>query len=117
MPSPAELAILEPLKDKLPPEVFTAEYANPMNDTPQNRRKNLREASRLLNEAGWQVTQDGGRSLLKNASGEPLNIEILLDSPLFERVALPYKQQLELLGNVGTVGCRWEQACTKWWVH
>ena len=103
LPSPAELAILEPLKDKLPPEVFTAEYANPMNDTPQNRRKNLREASRLLNEAGWQVTQDGGRSLLKNASGEPLNIESLLDSPLFERVALPYKQQLELLGIGVTV--------------
>ena len=103
LPSPAELAILEPLKDKLPPEVFSAEYANPMNDTPQNRRKNLREASRLLSEAGWQVTQDGGRSLLKNASGEPLTIEFLLDSPLFERIALPYKQQLELLGIGVTV--------------
>lgn len=98
LPSPAELAILEPLKDQLPPEVFTAEYANPLNDTPQNRRKNLRQAAKLLNDAGWQVTQDGGQSLLKNAKGEALTIEILLDSPLFERIALPYKQQLELLG-------------------
>jgi microcin C transport system substrate-binding protein len=98
LPSPAELAILEPLKDQLPPEVFTAEYANPLNDTPQSRRKNMRQAAKLLNDAGWQVTQDGGQSLLKNAKGEALTIEILLDSPLFERIALPYKQQLELLG-------------------
>ena len=98
LPSPAELAILEPLKDQLPPEVFTAEYTNPLNDSPQNRRKNMRQAAKLLNEAGWSVTQDGGRSLLKNAKGEALTLEFLLDSPLFERIALPYQQQLELLG-------------------
>ena len=98
LPSAAELAILEPLKGQLPAEVFTAEFTNPVNDTPQNRRKNLREATRLLSEAGWAVTQDGGRSVLKNAAGELLTFEFLLDSPLFERVALPYKQQLELLG-------------------
>jgi microcin C transport system substrate-binding protein len=98
LPSPAELAILEPLKDKLPPEVFTQEFTNPVNDTPQNRRRNLRQAAKLLSEAGWKVTQDGGRSVLKNAKGERLTIEFLLDSPLFERIALPYQQQLELLG-------------------
>jgi microcin C transport system substrate-binding protein len=98
LPSAAELQLLEPLKDQLPPEVFTAEYKNPVNDTPQNRRKNMREAARLLTEAGWLVTQEGGKSLLKNKDGEHLTIEFLLDSPLFERVALPYSQQLELLG-------------------
>jgi microcin C transport system substrate-binding protein len=98
LPSPAELTILEPLKDRLPPEVFTQEYTNPVNDTPQNRRKNLRQAAKLLSEAGWLVTQDGGRSVLKNAKGERLTFEFLLDSPLFERIALPYQQQLELLG-------------------
>ncbi|WP_421693973.1 extracellular solute-binding protein [Aestuariivirga sp.] len=98
LPSPAELAILEPLKDQLPPEVFTAEYVNPINDTPQNKRKNLREAARLLTEAGWAITQDNGRSVIKNANGEQLTVEFLLDSPLFERIALPYQQSLELLG-------------------
>jgi microcin C transport system substrate-binding protein len=98
LPSPEELKLLEPLRDQLPPEVFTAEYTNPLNDTPQNRRKNLREASRLLDQAGWKVTQDGNRSLLKNDKGEQLNVSFLLDSPLFERIALPYQQQLELLG-------------------
>ncbi len=98
LPGPDELAILEPLKDQVPPEVFTAEYANPVNNTPQDRRKNLREASRLLGEAGWKVTQDGSKSVLKNDKGERFTVEFMLDSPLFERIALPYQQQLELLG-------------------
>lgn len=98
LPSPEELALLEPLKDQLPAEVFTAEYTNPVSNNSTERRKNLREASRLLAEAGWNVTQDGNKSVLKNAAGERLNVEFLLDSPTFERITLPYKQQLELLG-------------------
>lgn len=98
LPTEQELALLTPLKDQLPPEVFTAEFANPLNDTPQNKRKNLREAAKLLSEAGWSITQDGGRNVLKNAKGEQLTVEFLLDSPLFERIALPYQQSLELLG-------------------
>ena len=98
LPTAGELAILEPLKDQLPAEVFTSEYINPVNDTPQARRKNLRAASRLLDEAGWKVSADGSKPVLKNAKGDRLSIEFLLDSPLFERIALPYQQQLELLG-------------------
>jgi microcin C transport system substrate-binding protein len=98
LPSPEELALLEPLKDQLPAEVFTTEYANPVSNNSTERRKNLREASKLLAEAGWNVTQDGNKSVLKNAKGERLEVEFLLDSPLFERIALPYQQQLELLG-------------------
>jgi microcin C transport system substrate-binding protein len=98
LPSPEELKILEPLKDQLPAEVFTAEYANPVNTDEQTRRGNLRQASRLLGEAGWTFAEDGGKTVLKSAQGEILVVEFLLDSPLFERIALPYKQQLELLG-------------------
>jgi microcin C transport system substrate-binding protein len=98
LPSPEELVLLEPLKDQLPAEVFTTEYTNPVSNNSTERRKNLREASGLLAEAGWNVTQDGNRSVLKNAKGERLDVEFLLDSPTFERVVLPYKQQLELLG-------------------
>jgi microcin C transport system substrate-binding protein len=98
LPSPEELALLEPLKDQLPAEVFTAEYTNPVSNNATERRKNLRMASKLLAEAGWNVTRDGNKSVLKNAKGEKLEVEFLLDSPLFERIALPYQQQLELLG-------------------
>jgi microcin C transport system substrate-binding protein len=106
LPSPEELALLEPLKADLPPEVFTTEYQNPVNATPQDRRKNLREAADLLAQAGWTITSAGGRNLLKNARGEPFTVEFLLDSPLFERITLPYQKQLEMLGftvNVRTV--------------
>ncbi len=103
LPSPEELALLEPLRADLPPDVFTTEYVNPVNDSTQNRRKNLREASRLLEEAGWKVTQVGAKSLRKNAKGETLAIEFLLDSPLFERIALPYSQELESLGVAVTI--------------
>jgi microcin C transport system substrate-binding protein len=103
LPSPEELVLLEPLRADLPPEVFTTEYVNPVNDSTQNRRKNLREASRLLDEVGWKVTQAGTKSIRKNAKGETLAIEFLLDSPLFERIALPYSQELEALGVVVTI--------------
>ena len=98
LPGPAELAVLEPLRAELPPEVFAGEYANPVSDTPQNRRKNLRMAAQLLGEAGWKVASEGGRSVLRNGAGETLDVTFLIDSPLFERIALPYKSQLELLG-------------------
>jgi microcin C transport system substrate-binding protein len=98
LPSAEELTLLEPLKDQLPPEVFTTEYANPVSNNSTDRRKNLREASKLLAEAGWNVTQDGNRSVLKNAKGEKLTVEFLLYDPTFERITLPYTQQLILLG-------------------
>jgi microcin C transport system substrate-binding protein len=106
LPSPEELTILEPLKDKLPPDVFTMEYANPVNTTPQQRRKNLREAQSLLAEAGWNAEADGNKRVLKNAKGESFALDFLLYSPAFERIALPYKEQLELIGftvNIRTV--------------
>ena len=103
LPSLEELALLEPLKDKLPPEVFTTEYANPVNSDASARRKNLREAAKLLNEAGWNISQENGKNILKNATGETLSVEFLLYSPLFERIGLPYKEQLELLGITATL--------------
>jgi microcin C transport system substrate-binding protein len=98
LPSPDELVFLEPLKDRIPPQVFTTEYANPINVTPQDRRKNLREAVTLLNQAGWTLGREGGKNRLKNDKGETLSVEILLADPLFERIALPYVQELEKIG-------------------
>jgi microcin C transport system substrate-binding protein len=103
LPSPEELELLNPLKDKLPPEVFTTEYQNPVNGDAAARRKNLQEASRLLKEAGWKGVDEGGKRVLKNAAGEKLAVDFALDSPLFERITLPYKEQLELLGFAVTI--------------
>ncbi len=103
LPTPEELELLNPLKDQLPPEVFTTEYSNPTNPDAGARRKNLRLATKLLVDAGWNPIAEGGKNILKNAKGEILSLEFTLDSPLFERISLPYKEQLELLGFVVTL--------------
>lgn len=98
LPSPEELALLEPLRDKIPPEVFTAEYVSPGNANRQERRKNLQQAQSLMAEAGWTPVQQGSRQVLKNAAGDVFSFTITLDSQAFERVALPYVEQLALIG-------------------
>ena len=58
-------------------------------------RKNLRAASKLLDEAGWSVGDD---SLRRNAAGETLSIELLERSPAFDRVVLPFVENLKAVG-------------------
>jgi microcin C transport system substrate-binding protein len=75
MPSPGELAILEPFRDKLPPEVFGMPYVPPRTDTgPNALRDNLKKARTLLEQAGWNVDAGG---VLRNAKGEPFEMEYL----------------------------------------
>lgn len=94
MPSPEELKLLEPLRDKLPPEVFGPAYEAPKSDGSGTDRRNLREAARLLKTAGWEV-KDG---VLRNAKGEALEIEFLLGDPSYERIVAPWGQALQRLG-------------------
>ena len=93
-PSAAELALLEPYRDKLPDEVFEEAYMAPVSDGTGQDRRNLRKASQLLNEAGWTI--HGGQR--KNEKGEPLRIEFLIFAPGFERIIAPYVKNLKLLG-------------------
>ena len=93
-PSPEELALLEPFKDKLPPEVFGEPYRPPVSDGSGSDRRLLREAGKLLDEAGYTV-KDGKRV---NAKGEVLEIEYLFTDPVSERVAGAYQKSLGLIG-------------------
>jgi microcin C transport system substrate-binding protein len=95
LPSPEELKILEPLRGKIPEEVFTKEFSLPTTDGTGNNRANLRQAAALLDQAGW-IIKDGKR--VNKETGQPLRFEILLDNPLFERIALPFSQNLKRLG-------------------
>ena len=99
LPGEAELAILEPLRDKVPPEVFTTEYKAPVGGNQRQQRTNLRTARALLEDAGWTI-QDG---VLKNEAGEQMTLEFLLVSPDAERIVGPYLQELEKLGIKGTI--------------
>jgi microcin C transport system substrate-binding protein len=93
-PSPAELALLEPFRAQLPAEVFEAPYTAPVSDGSGQDRKLLREAARLLSEAGYEVK--GGKRV--DANGEVLNLEFLITDPVSERILLPYVKNLEALG-------------------
>ncbi len=97
-PTPAELALLEPFRAQLPPEVFGEPYVPPATDGSGQDRKLLREASQLLTDAGWKV--QGGRRV--NDKGEALEIEFLIYEPIFERVLGPYLKNLQAIG-VGAV--------------
>jgi microcin C transport system substrate-binding protein len=85
LPSPEELKILEPLKGKIPDEVFTKEYNPPKTDGSGNIREQARQAIALLKAAGWEV-KDGK---MTDRNGKKLAFELLLDEAAFERMALP----------------------------
>jgi microcin C transport system substrate-binding protein len=95
LPTGMELEILEPLRDKVPPEVFTTPYTNPQNGNAEAVRTNLRESLRLLKQAGYEVRDT---KLVNSKTGEPLSVELLNENPQFERVALFYKPSLERMG-------------------
>ncbi|MDU8928109.1 extracellular solute-binding protein [Alisedimentitalea sp. MJ-SS2] len=97
IPGPEELAILEPFRGRIPETVFTESAYVPAVSKARKAgdRKSLRAAAKLLDEAGWTIGDDGMR---RNAKGEVLSVEILNDSPSFERIALPYIDNLQRLG-------------------
>ncbi len=94
-----EAAILQPLVDEglLPASIITDEPLMAPTSDPESQltRANLRAASKLLDEAGWTVGDDGIR---KNAKGETLSVEILDANPAFERIINPYVENLKALG-------------------
>ena len=93
-PSPAELAILEPLRDKLPEEVFGEIWTQPVSDGSGRDRTRMREALKLFADAGW--TQKNGK--LVDESGQPFTFEYLIDDQGFERVYSKFMQTLNALG-------------------
>lgn len=95
LPGPGELAVLEPYREKIPSEVFEKEYRPPSTDGSGRIRKNLGRAMALLGEAGWEMRKG---KLVKSKTGEAFNFEILLNSPTWERIALPFKKNLGRLG-------------------
>ncbi len=91
-PAAEELALLEPFRDKLPPEVLGEAYSSPVTDGSGSDRKLLREAQRLLKEAGWL-----------EPGGKVLDLEILLFEPTFEKIIGPYVENLKRIGVEATM--------------
>ena len=100
IPQGKELEILQSVKDKVPPDLFTKPYANPAGGDAQKVRNNLREALKLLREAGYEVRNT---RLVDTKTNEAMTVELLIEEPSFERVMLFYKPSLERLGMAVTV--------------
>ena len=98
LPEGGELALLEPHRETLPPELFDTAYHAPAVEG--GLRKNLAAARRLLAEAGWEV-RDG--ALVRASDGLPMAFEILLANPGNEKIALAFIRNLERLGVAAKV--------------
>jgi peptide/nickel transport system substrate-binding protein/microcin C transport system substrate-binding protein len=95
-PSPGELALLEPFRAELPPEVFGPAFVSP--DTSKGAeavRANLLKARALLEAAGWKIAADG---LLRNAKGEAFAFEYLDDIGRAGKFEASWRRNLEKLG-------------------
>ena len=98
LPEGLEKEVLESLRGPLPDamlaNLLTTPYTNPTTGSPEAVRNNLREADKLLKEAGFAI-KDGKRI---NAAGQPFKVELLAYDSSFERVLLFFKPSLERLG-------------------
>ncbi|MEL6642942.1 MAG: extracellular solute-binding protein [Pseudomonadota bacterium] len=100
VPEGEELALLQALVDDglLDASILTEEAViPPTNDEAQNlpQRRVLRQATRMLEEAGWTPGSDG---MLRNEAGELLTLEFLQFSPSFDRIINPYVENLRQIG-------------------
>jgi microcin C transport system substrate-binding protein len=100
LPDAAELAVLEPFRNQLPPEVFEKSYAPPKTDGSGNLRDNLRTAARILDEAGYILGKDGVR--VHKDTGVRLEFEFIDNNPAFERWVMPFVQNLNKIGVKAT---------------
>ncbi|WP_428671908.1 ABC transporter substrate-binding protein, partial [Roseibium sp.] len=94
LPSEAELALLEPFRDQLPDDVFGEAIVPPVSDGSGSDRALLRKASELLQEAGYRRQ---GADLI-GPDGNPLEIEFLNNTTVFEKITNPVIKNLERLG-------------------
>lgn len=94
LPSEQELSILEPLRGKIPDQVFEKPFELPQTNADGIIRAQQRRAYELLTAAGWKIENDQ----MVDAKGKPVKLEFLLVQADFERVLLPYKRNLASLG-------------------
>lgn len=94
LPDAAELKLLEPLRDRVPGEVFTQVFQAPVTDGSGIIRPQQLQALALLQAAGWRPHEDR----LVNAMGEPLSFTFLNGQSGLERLLLPWKRNLAQIG-------------------
>ncbi|WP_313201191.1 extracellular solute-binding protein [Pseudomonas sp.] len=94
LPDAGELKLLEPLRGRVPDEVFTQVFTAPVTDGSGIIRPQQLQALALLQQAGWRPDGDH----LVNAQGEPLAFTFLNGQSGIERLLLPWKRNLAQIG-------------------
>ena len=100
LPDEHELALLDPVREFVPPRVFTEPYQAPPNGGGGWHRENLIRAAELLREAGWVVRDD---QLVHGETGEPFHIRFVAVSPALGRSFIPYTRNLKRLGITASI--------------
>lgn len=99
LPSPQELALLEPLRAQLPPEVFGTAVTLPASDGSGRDRKLLGQAAKLLAAAGWKRSGD----FVVNDKGGRLSAEFMVDDDTFVQVYSPWVANMKAIGLDATI--------------
>jgi microcin C transport system substrate-binding protein len=94
MPSPEELALLEPLRADIPEAAFGEALKMPVSDGSGRDRNNFRRARELFGEMGW-TPRDG---MLRNDKGETFGLELLVQDEVFVRVYSPFVENMRAVG-------------------
>ncbi|HXP96717.1 MAG TPA: extracellular solute-binding protein [Telmatospirillum sp.] len=100
LPSDDERTLLEPLRGQVAEDIFTKAYDLPNNGNPADRHRNLQEALRLLQDAGWVMKH--GR-LIDKQNGTPFTFQILVDDPSWQPICLTFVSALKHLGIHATI--------------
>jgi microcin C transport system substrate-binding protein len=115
LPEGKELEILQTVRDQVPADLFGKPYTNPVSGNPQAVRNNLREALKLLREAGYVIKNT---KLVNAKTGEPFSVEFLAEDPATERFVLFYRPSLQRIGmtvNVRVVdAAQYENRLRQW---
>jgi len=98
-PQGAELALLENYRGRVPDRVFGPPYQPPVTDGSGRDRRPLRQAKKILKEAGWKI-KDG--KLINPKTGKPLRIEFLMYDSNSLRITGPFIKNLKRLGVTAT---------------
>lgn len=99
LPSPQELALLEPLRAQLPAEVFGTAVTLPASDGSGRDRKLLGQAAKLLAAAGWKRSGD----FVVNDKGGRLSAEFMVDDDTFVQVYSPWVANMKAIGLDATI--------------
>ena len=100
LPDERELKYLEPIRELVPPRVFTQPYAPPPNQGPGWHRENVVKAQQLLSDAGWVVEDN---RLVHHETGEPFHIRFVAVSPALGGSFVHYTQVLKRVGITSSI--------------